>query len=127
MVKYEIRECHVEMMKSDYARYGTAYEKFNCETDQKPDETYEYDTEEEARGRFDEMSVQCKLDQGYGPSELHFDYCEILFLVEVYYDYDDNNDDEDYHDYFLEEGGIDFKYADRTTMCVSDNEDEDEE
>lgn len=117
MVKYLIEVNHEEMWKDDYKRYGTVYEKYNYSTNQTPDDTYEYDTEEEARKAFGEMEPTFLPEYG-GVWGNHYDFCEVILLKIVEYD-DEGN--------WVDEDGIDFKYADRTTECVSNDEDEEEE
>lgn len=117
MTKYEIRTHKVEMNKSDYANYSTAFEKFKHSTNQTPDSTYEYDTEEEAQRDFDKMSASFL--PNYGGCGISYDLCEVLILAKI--EYDDDGE-------FVAEEYVDIKYEDRTTRVINEkSENEDEE
>lgn len=113
MTKYEIRVIYVEMKKSDYANYGTAFDKFNNSTNQEPYNTYEYDNEEEARKNFDEMNASCL--RNHGGCGVSYDLCIGLILVHI--EYDDDGD-------FVCEEWIDYKFEDRTTEGIAEEDDE---
>lgn len=111
MTTYEIRTHKVEMNKSDYANYGTVYEKFNYSTNQTPDGIYEYDTEEEAQAAFDKMNASFL--PNYGGYGVSYDLCEVLILARIEYDEDGE---------FVAEEYIDIKYEDRITMNIEDED-----